>query len=122
MNSSSFFNSQLASAGQSPIGPEPAPVRVLAHIVSYIFHPLFIPAYVMAFLLYAHPYAFIGYDDRMKMLRLASVIVSTLFLPAFAIFLLWRLEFIKSIFLRTQRERIIPYVIAITFYFWVWYV
>jgi hypothetical protein len=56
----------------------------------------------------------------MKLLRLLSVIVSTLLLPAFAVFLLWRLQFIKSIFLRTQRERIIPYAIAIIFYFWVW--
>jgi hypothetical protein len=129
MNSaqSSTHNPQLGSAqvnagGEVSISQEPLPVRVLAHLVSYVFHPLFIPAYVMGFLLYVHPYAFIGFDDRLKMLRLASVIVSTLFLPAFAIFLLWRLEFIKSVFLRTQKERIIPYAIAIIFYFWVWYV
>lgn len=127
MNSSQYSNPQLASAqvhatGEVTISPEPLPVRVLAHIVSYIFHPLFIPAYVMAFLIYVHPYAFIVFDNWMKMTRMASVIVSTAFLPAFAIFLLWRLEFIKSIFLRTQRERIIPYAIAIIFYFWIWYV
>lgn len=128
MDSSQFSrNPQIASSsvnatGEVTISPEPLPVRVFAHIVSYVFHPLFIPAYVMAFLLYVHPFAFIGYEDRMKFLRLASVVVSTLLLPGFAIFLLWRLQFIKSIFLRTQRERIIPYVIAITFYFWVWYV
>ncbi len=106
----------------SPGQTQPIFARVMAQVVSYIFHPLFIPAYVMAFLLYVHPYAFIGFDDRMKMLRLASVIVSTALLPAFSVFLLWRLDFTKSIHLRTQRERIIPYAIAMIFYFWVWYV
>jgi membrane-associated phospholipid phosphatase len=30
--------------------------------------------------------------------------------------------FIDSIFLRTQRDRIIPYIAVMIFYFWVWYV
>lgn len=37
-------------------------------------------------------------------------------------FLMWRLKFIQSMFLRTQRERIIPYAAAMVFYFWAWYV
>jgi hypothetical protein len=105
-----------------PVSREPLVVRGLANFVSYVFHPLFITAYVMAFMLYVHPYAFAGYTDKMKMLRLLSILVSTTLLPAFSVFLLWRLEFISSIHLRTQRERIIPYAIALIFYFWVWYV
>jgi hypothetical protein len=101
---------------------EPMPLRLFANFVSYIFHPLFIPVYVAAFLLYVHPYAFAGFDDKMKSMRLISVFVSTALLPAFSVFLLWRLQFTSSIFLRTQRERIIPYAIAIIFYFWIWYV
>jgi hypothetical protein len=101
---------------------EPLAVRGLANFISYIFHPLFITAYVMAFMLYIHPYAFADYTDKMKMLRMLSILVSTTLLPAFSVFLLWRLEFIRSIHLRTQRERIIPYAIALIFYFWVWYV
>ena len=112
----------MLPASETPITREPLPVRILANFISYVFHPLFIPALVMAFLLYVHPYAFMGFDERMKVLRLLSVIVSTVLLPAFSIFLLWKLQFIRSIFLRTQRERIIPYAIAMVFYFWVWYV
>jgi hypothetical protein len=97
-------------------------VRVMAHIVSYVFHPLFIPLYVGAFLLFVHPLAFAGLDEKKKILRLAAVAVSATLLPAFSVFLLWRLGFAKSIFLRTQKERIIPYAIAIIFYFWIWYV
>lgn len=101
---------------------EPLPLRLFANFVSYIFHPLFIPVYVAAFLLYVHPYAFAGFDEKMKTMRLLSVFVSATLLPAFSVFLLWRLQFTSSIFLRTQKERIIPYAIAIIFYFWIWYV
>jgi hypothetical protein len=118
---SSQYSPDLENS-QLPVSKEPLPVRVFAHLISYVFHPIFISAYVAAFLLYVHPYAFAGFDDRMRMLRLLSVLVSTCLLPAFSVFLLWRLEFIQSIFLRTQKERIYMYVIAMIFYFWVWYV
>lgn len=101
---------------------QPAVVRILAHFFSYVFHPLFLPAYVTAFLLYVHPYAFAGITDRGKTYVLIAVFFSTGFLPAFAVFLMSRLGLIKSIFLRTQKERIIPYAAAIVFYFWIWYV
>lgn len=121
MMESSQYSPPLES-DQLPVSKEPLAVRVLAQIVSYVFHPVFISVYVAAFLLYMHPYAFAGFDDRMRMLRLLSVAVSTCLLPAFSVFLLWRLEFIRSVLLRTQKERIYMYVIAMIFYFWVWYV
>ncbi|HEY0678085.1 MAG TPA: hypothetical protein VGD17_07355 [Chitinophagaceae bacterium] len=123
------FRNPGSSSGTSPENngyplrsDQPPFVRALSSFVSYVFHPLFIPAYVMAFLLFVHPYAFAGFEYRLKVLRFLSVVVSTALLPAFSVFLLWRLEFIQTIFLRTQRERIIPYAIALIFYFWVWYV
>jgi hypothetical protein len=45
----------------------------------------------------------------------------TAFFPACAVFLLWRLKFSESIFLRTQKERVIPYVITMFFYWWMYY-
>ena len=102
--------------------PSNAAIRVPAHILSVIFHPIFIPAYVTAFLLYIHPYAFAGVSDKQKLFRLVFVAFSTAFLPAFSVLLMRGLGFIKSFQLRTQRERIIPYAAAMVFYFWVWYV
>jgi hypothetical protein len=99
-----------------------APVRVFGHIISYVFHPLFIPSYITAFLVYADPYAFAGLNDRLKMYRLVSVIFSTAFLPLFSVALMKQLGFIKSIFLRSQKDRIIPYIVCMIFYFWAWYV
>jgi hypothetical protein len=101
---------------------QPTPVRALAHLVSYVFHPLFVPAYVTAFLLFIDPYSFAGVPVKFKLFRLISVFFNTGFIPGFAVFLMWRLKLIQSMYLRTQKERIIPYAAAMIFYFWAWYV
>lgn len=101
---------------------QPVVVRFLAHLFSYVFHPLFIPIAVTAFLLYMHPMMFAGFSGKRKFFILASVFFNTGLLPAFSVFLMWRLKFVQSIFLSTSKERIIPYSAAIIFYFWVWYV
>lgn len=101
---------------------QPAPIRVMMQVVSYIFHPLFIPAYVTAFLLFIDPYAFNGVPVKFKFFRLISVFFNTGFIPGFAVFLMWRLRLIETMYLRTQKERIIPYAAAMIFYFWAWYV
>src|ERR1700709_2786476 len=88
--------------------PQPKALRAVAKIISYVFHPLFIPAYISAYLIYVHPYLFAGYDSNQKFIRLVSVFVITAFFPALTVFLLWRLQFAESIYLRTQKERIIP--------------
>jgi hypothetical protein len=94
--------------------------RFWANFFSYIFHPLFISSYVMAFLIFVHPVAFADFDRQLKFLRFLNIVLCNVFLPAFAVFLLWRLKFIHSIFLRTEKERIIPYLIAMIFYWWTW--
>ncbi len=102
--------------------PQPKGVRIAATVFSYIFHPLFIPFYVIAYLIFLHPYSFPSLQHDQKVLKLISFFVITVFFPAFTVFLLWRLQFISSIMLRTQRERIIPYVASIIYFFWAWYV
>jgi len=92
------------------------------HFFSFVFHPLFIPAYIAAFLVFKHPYAFAGASDKLKLFRFFSVFFATCFLPAFSVFLLRQLRFIDSVYLRTQKDRIIPYIICMVYYFWAWYV
>jgi len=96
-------------------------LTIPAKIVSYVFHPLFIPTYVFIFLMYQVPYEFAGITDYQLKLRLFSIFWLTAFFPAFAVFLLWRLKFSESIFLRTQKERIVPYIITMFFYWWMYY-
>jgi hypothetical protein len=97
-------------------------LRWPAHFFSFVFHPLFLPTYVMAFLLYEHPYAFAGLVEKFKIFKLTGVFFTTAFLPAFSVFLMWRLGFVESMMLHTQKDRIIPYVTSMIFFFWVWYV
>jgi len=100
---------------------QPKPLKYFAQFISYIFHPLFIPTFFFAFLMYTLPYKFEGVTDWQLKLKLFSVFWLTAFFPAFAVFLLWKLKFSESIFLRTQKERIIPYVITMFFYWWMYY-
>ena len=99
-----------------------APVRWMAHAVSYLFHPLFIPVYVTLFVLYLHPLLFAGYTDLMKIRLTATIFVNLTMLPAVTVFLCWRLKFIDNIYMETQKERIIPLAAAMIFYFWCWFV
>lgn len=101
---------------------QPAAIRYFSNILSFIFHPLFIPGYIAAFLLFIHPYVFSGFSEKLRLLRLISVILLTAFFPAFVVLLLKQLGFIQSIFLRTQKDRIIPYIASMFFYFWIFYV
>lgn len=101
---------------------QPLGLRIFGHIVSYVFHPLFIPTYVTWYLIYLDTYAFVGIDNRLAVFKLIFVFFNTAFLPGFAVFLMYQLKFIKSMYLATQRERIIPYAVSMIFYFWAWYV
>jgi hypothetical protein len=110
------------SSGHRPsAGKQPAAIRFFAHFFSIIFHPLFIASYVMYFLLFLDPLAFAGFGNRMKVYRFITVFFSTALLPAFSTLLLWRLKLgVQSIQLRTIKERIIPYALAMIFYWWAW--
>jgi hypothetical protein len=100
----------------------PSAIRFLAHLISIVFHPLFITSYVAAFLIYVDPYAFATDDDRDRVFRLASFIFNTTFIPLFSVLLMRWLGLIESLYLRTGKERIIPYVAAMICYFWAWLV
>ena len=93
-------------------------VRFFAHLFSFVFHPLFIPFYVVAFLIYYHPSYFSGFSDTTKLNLLLATALNTIFFPAFAVLLMKGLGFIKSVFLRTQQDRIGPYLSSMIFYFW----
>ncbi|MFX5660556.1 hypothetical protein ABTE05_19510, partial [Acinetobacter baumannii] len=91
-------------------------ILIPAKVLAYILHPLFVPTYFFAFLMIAYPYEFAGITAWQLKLRLFSVFWLTVFFPAFAVFLLWRLKFSSGILLRTQKERIVPYIITMFFY------
>ncbi len=95
---------------------------IAAKVISYVFHPLFIPGYVFLFLTYWFPYEFAGLTEFQMKLKTFSIFWMTAFFPAFAVFLLWKLKLgVNNVFLRTQKERIIPFFITMFFYWWMFY-
>lgn len=101
---------------------QPAVIRFFAHLFSYIFHPLFIPLYITWFLVFVHTSYFVGYGDGQKLFMLARIALNMVFFPLITVFLLKGLGFISSVFLRTQKDRIIPYIASGIFYFWAYLV
>ena len=100
----------------------PVVIKWLAHFFSFIFHPLFIPVIATWFLAYLQPGYFTGISPHEKNLIILRVGYITIFYPALTVLLLKGLGFIKSIFLKTQRERIAPYIATNFFYFWMFLV
>ena len=96
-------------------------LRFLARVVSVLFHPLFIPVYISAFVLYYTP-LFPGFAPADKWLLLLRFLVMYSLFPLVTVLLAKGLGFIDSIYLRTTKDRIIPYVACGLYYFWMWYV
>jgi hypothetical protein len=96
--------------------------RFFAYFFSYIFHPLFIPLYVTWFLAFVHPGYFSGIGRHDKVHTLILVAYIMIFFPLVTVFLLKQLDFIKSFFLHTQQDRIIPYIACGIYFFWMYIV
>lgn len=105
-----------------PENKQPAIIRFFAHLFSYLFHPLFIPLYVTWFLAFVHTSYFSGYSIQQKTWLLVRVSYTMIFFPLITVLLLKGLGFIQSIFLKTQKDRIIPYIASGIFFFWVYLV
>jgi hypothetical protein len=100
---------------------QPGWLKVSANILSIIFHPLFIPVYLAYFIVNLRAYQFASLDEWAELRIILRVVVTCSFLPLVSLLLIRALKFIDSIYLRTQKDRIIPYVICMIFYFWNWY-
>ena len=94
------------------------PEKIFAGIFSILFHPLFIPVYVIIFLAYIHPSAFTGFSTHEKNQTIVIVVLNVVFFPLISVLLLKAVGFIESIYLRTKKDRIIPYMACGIFFFW----
>lgn len=93
-------------------------LKGIAHVFSLLFHPLFIPFYVAYFLMYVHPYAFVGFELSEKTKTFFILGLNLFFFPLLSVLLLKSVGFIDSVFLKTQKDRIIPYIACGIFFFW----
>ncbi len=94
--------------------------KIFGHFFSIVFLPLLLPLYGTIYVLLSNPYTYP--DQGLNMLTMLRVGLLTFVFPAFTIFLLARLKFIKSVEVYERQDRIIPYIAAGFFYIWAFYV
>ncbi len=100
----------------------PGSWRFIAKLASFLFHPLLVGVYMAVYMIYLNPVYFNYSDPRSRLLSLATIINNNFVFPVLVVLLLKGLGFIKSIYLNTSKERIVPYMACIIFFFWTWYV
>lgn len=100
---------------------QPLLIRLIAKGISVVFHPLFIPIYLLAFVLYVSD-TVVTLNPEGKFRLLLSFCIMYLLFPVVTVLLAKGLGFLDSIYLRSQKDRIIPYVACGVYYFWMWYV
>ena len=105
-----------------PGAQQPTTVRVIAKIISYIFHPIFIPVYLIVLVIKTSTYLFAPLSNLEKNRLVTTFALLYVVFPVVSVLLMKALGFISSIYLRTQRDRIIPYVVCMIYYWWIWYV
>ncbi len=93
-----------------------------ARLVSVVFHPLIVGVLMASWMIFWNPNLFIGIPYRLRFLRLITFTNNNLFFPMLVVILMRGLGFSKSILLHTSRERIVPYMASVTFFFWTWLV
>lgn len=113
---------QLQEIRKTDFPSQPMAIRWIAKIISWIFHPVFVPVYLVLFMLYVHPYLFAGTSlwDKTRVMLMAALMF--FFFPVITVLLLKALSFINSIYLKTQKDRIIPLVACGVWYFWITYI
>jgi membrane-associated phospholipid phosphatase len=96
-------------------------MRVTAKIISVIFHPLLVLTYMLILLLIVNPYLFgvNSVSEKGSIKLILTVLFSTFLIPAFAIFMMWRLKLISSIEMTDKQDRIGPFIATGVFYLWV---
>lgn len=106
--------------------PQPSrkikPIQIPAVIISYLLHPLFVPVLMVYALFVLAPVNFAHVPQEIRWRWLAMVGINTLLLPLICVLLLKGLGFIESIQLRKPKDRIIPLIASMIFYFWAYQV
>ena len=115
-------HNELQEFRENDFPQQPYALKQVANVISYIFHPLFIPVYISWFLITIQPHLFASFTPTQKLLTILRFFVMYSFFPLVTVLLAKALGFLQSVHLKTQKERIIPYIACGIYYFWMWYV
>lgn len=95
--------------------------KAFAHIVSFIFHPVFMPTILAYGMYYFVRASFAGIEHRQLMMLLLQIFANTAFFPILAVLLMKGLGFVESIHLYKPKERLIPLMVCMVLYYVTYY-
>src|SRR4051812_5828870 len=78
--------------------PQNPVIRFAAKVISYVFHPLFVPVYIALFLVNVQPYFFDLATPGRKLLTILRFVVMYSFFPLVSVLLAKGLGFLDSVF------------------------
>ena len=93
-------------------------MKIVAKIISYLFHPLLFPTYGLLLLITTNPNRFGYFGEKLHIVWLIIIFALTFLFPAIWLLMMKRLEMIDSLNLETNKERIVPFIATATFYLW----
>jgi hypothetical protein len=93
----------------------------LARVISYVFHPLLMPTYILLLLLNLSSFLSLALPFSYKMSMVGVVFLTTVLFPLFLTWMLTRLRMISSVFMTSREERIYPILAISVFYYLTYY-
>jgi len=93
-------------------------LKLVANLISVIFHPLLILTYMLVLLMLINPYLFGAHSISGNIRLILLVFLSTFVIPAFAVLMMRLVGFISSFQMEDRKERIGPYIVTGMFYMW----
>lgn len=91
-------------------------MKKLANSISYVFHPMFMLTYIMAYFLFTNNYFAFFMSPVKKLFLMSAVVIFSVVLPLLNMVLLKKLGYIKSMQAKLANERFMPYISTITLY------
>lgn len=93
-------------------------MKIAAHFVSFIFHPLFILVYMLGLLYLLNPYIFNEQNKKEEIIFVTYTIVSVIVIPVVSILLMKNLNIITSLSMEDKMERVGPMIVVSIVYLW----
>lgn len=95
--------------------------QAVAHFISFVFHPVFMPT-ILAFAMYHFVRAsFADIEPKQFGARLLMIFMTTAFFPILSVFIMKGLNLVENIHLYKRRDRLIPLIISMIFYYPTYY-
>lgn len=95
-------------------------LAALSHLVSIVFHPIFLISYFFVFLYTINPYIFAVQTDKDLGIVIIYVVIISIIFPAIPLVMMYFLGLSESIQLKERSERTIPLALTGIFYLWLY--